>query len=78
MHKKKVTTDKALILSVALIIIYTIVTEVQIFCDKIPDATLTVSFFAAFSFETGLCTFIHNQKKKREAAQALEPETENE
>lgn len=63
---KEITTDKALIFSATMLIIYTIVCIVQEFMGIIPDSTLTTCFFVAFGVaEGGFCTFIHVNKKKR-------------
>lgn len=62
---KKITTDKALIFSAIVLLLYTIVSEIQIFMDKVPDSTLTGAFFVAFGVaEGGYCAFIHHTKKK--------------
>lgn len=63
----KITTDRALIFSAVLLILYTIVCEIQIFFDKVPDSTLTGCFFIAFGVaEGGYCMYIHKLKKQRE------------
>lgn len=67
--KKKIdiTTDKALIFSAVLLIVYTIVCIVQEFKGIQPDATLTGCFFVAFGVaEGGFCTAIHINKKKKD------------
>lgn len=65
-NKFEVTTDKALIFSWILLIIYTIICEIQIFMDKIPDSTLTGCFFMAFGVaEGGYCAYIHKLKKEK-------------
>ena len=66
MKKPDITTDKALIFSAALLIIYTIICIVQEFMGITPDATLTGCFFIAFGVaEGGFCTAIHINKKKK-------------
>lgn len=66
-NKLDITTDKALAFSWILLIIYTIVCEIQIFMDKTPDATLTGCFFVAFGVaEGGYCAYIHKLKKDRQ------------
>lgn len=63
----KVTKDKALIFSAAILIVFIIVTEIQIFVDKIPNEALIYSVFATFGLaETSLCAWIHNTKKKNQ------------
>lgn len=62
---KDITTDKALIFSAVLLIIYTIVCIIQEFMGIQPDSTLTGCFFIAFGVaEGGFCTAIHINKKK--------------
>lgn len=62
----EITTDKALIFSASLLIIYTIVCIVQEFMGITPDSTLTGCFFVAFGVaEGGFCTAIQLNKKKR-------------
>lgn len=63
---KEITTDKALIFSATLLIIYTIICIIQEFIGIVPDSTLTTCFFVAFGVaEGGFCTAIHINKKKR-------------
>lgn len=63
----KISTDKALIFSALILLVYTIICIVMIFMDKVPDSTLTASIFLAFGVaEGGYCTYIHKLKKKRE------------
>ena len=63
---KEITTDKALIFSATLLIIYTIICIIQEFMGIVPDSTLTTCFFIAFGVaEGGFCTAIHINKKKR-------------
>lgn len=63
----KITTDKALICSWIILIVYSIICEIQIFMDKVPDATLTGCFFIAFGVaEGGYCTYIHKLKKEKD------------
>ena len=64
--KNEVTTDKALIFSAVLLVIYTIVCIIEEFKGITPDSTLTTCFFVAFGVaEGGFCTAIHINKKKR-------------
>lgn len=63
----KITIDKALIFSVSVLFVYSIITEIQIFMDKVPNDTLTISIFAVFGLaEGGFCTYLHTKKKERE------------
>lgn len=63
---KEITTDKALIFSAVLLIIYTTICIIQEFMGIQPDSTLTGCFFIAFGVaEGGFCTAIHLNKKKR-------------
>ena len=66
---KKLTTDKALIFSAAMIVTFTIV-MVILFClyQTIPDS-LVVAFFGSFACEGGFCAFIHKVKKDAEQKQ---------
>lgn len=69
----EITTDKALIFSWVLLIIYTIVCIVQEFMGIIPDATLTGCFFVAFGVaEGGYCTYIHKLKKTKKDEDELD------
>lgn len=64
----KITTDKALLFSAIILLIYTIVNLIFIWFDKMPDSTLTASIFLAFGVaEGGYCTYIHRLKKKSES-----------
>lgn len=64
---KEITTDKALIFSALMLIIYTIICIIQEFMGIVPDSTLTGCFFVAFGVaEGGFCTAIHINKKKKE------------
>lgn len=66
--ENKITTDKALIFSAIILLIYTIVNLIFIWFGKMPDSTLTASIFLAFGVaEGGYCTYIHRLKKKRES-----------
>lgn len=60
----KITTDKALLFSASLIIIFTIV-MIVIFCiyQAVPDVLIS-AFFGTFSLEGGYCAFIHKIKKE--------------
>lgn len=63
----KITKDKALIFSAAMLMIYTIVCIIQEFIGIVPDSTLTGCFFIAFGVaEGGFCTAIHINNKKKE------------
>ena len=63
---KEITTDKALVFSAIMLIVYTIICIIQEFMGIQPDSTLTGCFFVAFGVaEGGFCTFIHINKKKR-------------
>lgn len=63
---REITTDKALIFSATMLIVYTIVCIIEQFCGIEPDSTLTGCFFVAFGVaEGGFCTAIHINKKKR-------------
>lgn len=63
----KIDTNKALIFSGVILIIYTIICIVQEFLGIIPDTTLTTCIFVAFGVaEGGYCTYIHKLKKERE------------
>lgn len=63
----KITKDKALIFSAAILIIYTIICIIQEFIGITPDSTLTGCFFIAFGVaEGGFCTAIHINKKKHQ------------
>lgn len=62
---KKVTKDKALIFSAFILLIYIIVSEIQIFMGLQPDPQLTLSVFATFGVaEGGYCAYLHRKKKK--------------
>ena len=64
--KNEVTTDKALIFSAVMLIIYTVVCIIQEFKGIQPDSTLTSCFFIAFGVaEGGFCTAIHLNKKRK-------------
>ncbi len=57
------TTDKALIFSAIMILIFTVTMIVIFFMyQSVPD-TLIVSFFGCFGLEGGYCAFIHKVKK---------------
>lgn len=63
--KKEITTDKALVFSAAMLIIYTIICIIQEFMGITPDSTLTGCFFIAFGVaEGGFCTAIQISKKR--------------
>ena len=58
------TTDKALIFSAIMILIFTVTMIVIFFMfQSVPD-TLIVSFFGCFGLEGGYCAFIHKIKKE--------------
>lgn len=58
------TTDKALIFSAIMILIFTVTMIVIFFMfQSVPD-TLIVSFFGCFGLEGGYCAFIHKVKKE--------------
>lgn len=64
--KNSITTDKALIFSAIMIILFTIAMIVMFyFFQSVPDS-LVVAFFAAFACEGGYCAFIHKIKKQVE------------
>lgn len=69
MKKFEITTDKALIFSAIMLIIFTIV-MVTVFClyQSVPDS-LIVAFFGAFGLEGGYCAFIQKCKKDKEIAE---------
>ena len=61
--KFDLTTDKALIFSAIMILIFTVTMIVIFFMfQSVPD-TLIVSFFGCFGLEGGYCAFIHKVKK---------------
>jgi hypothetical protein len=62
-RKIDLTTDKALLFSAIMLILFTI-TMIVIFCNvgEVPDS-LVVAFFGAFGLEGGYCAFIHKIKK---------------
>lgn len=61
----KITTNKALILSWSLLIIYSTICIIQEFKGIAPDSTLTSCFFIAFGVaEGGYCAYIHKLKKE--------------
>ena len=61
------TTDKALIFSAIMILIFTVTMIVIFFMfQSVPD-TLIVSFFGCFGLEGGYCAFIHKVKKDAKA-----------
>lgn len=63
---KKVTKDKALLLSASILIIYIVISEIQLFLGLQPDAQLTIAVFATFGVaEGGYCAYLHQKKKKR-------------
>lgn len=64
---KKITTDRALRFSATILLIYIIISEVQLFLGIQPDMQLTIAVFATFGVaEGGYCTYIHRLKKKDE------------
>lgn len=64
---KKITKDKALIFSAVVLIIYSIICEVQLFMGIQPDAQLTIAVFATFGVaEGGYCAYLHRKKKESE------------
>ena len=69
MKKIDITTDKALVFSATMIIVFTIV-MVVLFCkyQTVPDA-LIVGFFGAFGLEGGYCAFIHKTKKEHKGVE---------
>ena len=64
-HKKwEITTDRALVFSAIMILIFTVTMIVIFFMfQSVPD-TLIVSFFGCFGLEGGYCAFIHKVKKE--------------
>lgn len=61
---KKVTKDKALIFSACVLLIYSVVCEIQLFMGIQPDAQLTIAVFATFGVaEGGYCAYLHRKKK---------------
>ena len=63
---KEITTDKALVFSASVLILFTIICKIEEFMGFVPDSTLTACFFVAFGVaEGGFCTFIHINKKKK-------------
>ena len=67
-HKKwEITTDRALVFSAIMILIFTVTMIVIFFMfQSVPD-TLIVSFFGCFGLEGGYCAFIHKVKKDAKA-----------
>lgn len=64
---KKVTKDRALIFSAIVLIIYILVSEIQLFLGIQPDAQLTIAVFATFGVaEGGYCAYLHKKKKGEE------------
>lgn len=64
--RRELTTDKALVFSASVLILFTIICKIEEFMGFVPDSTLTACFFVAFGVaEGGFCTFIHINKKKR-------------
>lgn len=63
--KKPAGTDYALIISLVLIIIFTIVVLVVFWHTGAEPSTLVGSFFLAFTFEGGFCAYIEGKKQKR-------------
>lgn len=75
--EKGITTDKALIFSAIVLLVYTIVNLVFIWFDKMPDSTLTASIFLAFGVaEGGYCTYIHKMKKKSESEEVSDGDSD--
>lgn len=64
MRKKlDITTDKALIFSALMILVFTIVMVVTFFLyQSVPDS-LIMAFFGCFGLEGGYCAFIQKIKK---------------
>lgn len=66
-EKNNITTDKALIFSAIMIILFTIAMIIMFYYfQSVPDS-LVVAFFAAFACEGGYCAFIHKIKKQVES-----------
>lgn len=65
--KKKIdiTTDKALIFSAIMLVLFTVVMIVIFFIYQTVPDSLVVAFFSAFGLEGGYCAFIHKIKKER-------------
>lgn len=64
---KLVTTERALIFSAIVLLIYSLISEIQVFMGLMPNDTLTTCIFVSFGVaESGFCTFIHERKKHRE------------
>lgn len=60
----KVTKDKALIFSASILIVYILISEIQLFMGIEPDAQLTLAVFATFGVaEGGYCAYLHRKKK---------------
>lgn len=65
--KKGLDTDKCLIFSAIMIILFTIAMCVTFWWwQTVPDS-LVVAFFGAFACEGGFCAFIHKVKKDAES-----------
>lgn len=61
----KVTKDKALIFSATILIIYILISEIQLFMGIEPDGQLTLAVFATFGVaEGGYCAYLHRKKKE--------------
>lgn len=63
--KKPDGTDYALIISLVLIILFTIAVLVVFWHTGAEPSTLVGSFFLAFTFEGGFCAYIEGKKQKR-------------
>lgn len=60
----KITTDKCLIFSGIMLILFTISIEIMVYLTgQCPDA-LVIAFFGAFSIEGGCCAFVHKISKQ--------------
>lgn len=64
---KKITKDKALLFSAIILIIYIVISEIQLFIGVQPDAQLTIAVFATFGVaEGGYCAYLHRKKRGKE------------
>lgn len=59
-----ITTDKALIFSAIMLVLFTVVMIVIFFIFQTVPDSLIVAFFGAFGLEGGYCAFIHKLKKE--------------
>lgn len=64
---KKVTKDRALLFSALVLIIYSVICEIQLFMGIELDAQLTIAIFATFGVaEGGYCAYLHQKKKEED------------